>query len=223
MGATTYSRHSQTMSTFINDSADMPLHEVIQKIQSRILTSTYFGIPTLKNPVDAWVYHEIIHEKKPTVIVEVGNYCGGSALMFAHWFDQIGHGKVIAVDINHQQIAAAAKDHPRITWIQGDGAESAELVRNLLLPEDRVMVIEDSSHHCEQCYSVLQSYHDMVTSGQYMIVEDSICNHGLPWIPLPGPYEAIEWFMRTNNDFEIDRSREDFLVTWNPRGFLLKR
>jgi cephalosporin hydroxylase len=56
-----------------------------------------------------------------------------------------------------------------------------------------------------------------------MIVEDSICNHGLPWIPMPGPYEAIDHFLKINADFEIDRSREDFLVTWNPTGFLLKR
>ena len=212
------------MNKFIdNTENNVPLSELIQIFQNRINSSRYFGIATLKNPVDAWVYQEIIFEKRPTVIVEIGNYHGGSALMFAHWFDQIGEGRVIAVDINHERIDPAAQAHPRITWIQGDGADSAEQVKQLLTSEDRVMVIEDSSHHCEQCFNVLQSYHSMVTSGQYMIVEDSICNHGLPWIPFPGPYEAIEWFHRTNADVEIDRSKEDFLVTWNPTGFLLKR
>ena len=223
MGTRSHNQHFKTMTTFVNNSADMPLHELIQKFQSRIETSTYFGIPTLKNPVDAWVYQEIIYEKKPTVIIEVGNYHGGSALMFAHWFDQIGHGRVIAVDINHQRIDPQALAHPRITWIQGDGADSAELVKSLLLPEDRVMVIEDSSHHCEQCYNVLQSYHDMVTPDQYMIVEDSICNHGLPWTPFPGPFEAIEWFLQTNHNFKSDRTKESFLLTSNPIGFLLKQ
>jgi len=213
------------MNKFIDDTENnVPLSELIQIFQKRIINrSKYFGITTLKNPVDAWVYHEIIFEKKPTVIIEIGNYHGGSALMFAHWFDQLGQGRVIAVDINHDQVDPLARAHSRITWVQGDGAESVEKVKQLITPDDRVMVIEDSSHHCDQCFNVLQSYHGMVTGGQYMIVEDSICNHGLPWIPMPGPYEAIDHFLKTNADFEIDRSREDFLVTWNPTGFLLKR
>ena len=53
-----------------------------------------------------------------------------------------------------------------------------------------------------------------------MIVEDGICYHGLETGPRPGPYEAIETFVRENTAFAIDRRRESFLVTWNPNGFL---
>jgi cephalosporin hydroxylase len=212
------------MTLFVdNHKNSLTLDDLIVLWQNRIANkSKYFGILTHKDPADAWVYQEIIFEKQPTVIIEIGNYFGGSTLMFAHWLDQIGNGRVIAVDIDHERIDPLAKSHPRITWIQGDGWECASQVKQLLKHDDKVMVVEDSSHHCEQCYGVLQSYHSMVTSGQYMIVEDGICNHGLPWIPFPGPYEAVEQFLSTNNDFVIDRSREDFLLTWNPKGFLLK-
>ena len=38
----------------------------------------WLGRQTIKNPFDVWVYQEIIFETKPTVIIEIGNYAGGS-------------------------------------------------------------------------------------------------------------------------------------------------
>lgn len=56
--------------------------------------------------------------------------------------------------------------------------------------------------------------------GDYFIVEDGICHHGLPIGPKPGPYEAVEAFVKENADFDLDRDRESFLITWNPKGYL---
>ena len=42
----------------------------------------------------------------------------------------------------------------------------------------------------------------------------------VPGSPRPGPYEAIEAFTAENDDFVIDRDRERFLITWNPKGYL---
>lgn len=56
--------------------------------------------------------------------------------------------------------------------------------------------------------------------GGYFIVEDSILHHGLDVGPAPGPFEAIEAFVEENQNFEIDRSKESFFITWNPKGFL---
>ena len=39
---------------------------------------------------------------------------------------------------------------------------------------------------------------------------------------MPGPMEAIETFLATTTGFEIDRSREKFLLTSNRRGYLRK-
>jgi cephalosporin hydroxylase len=56
--------------------------------------------------------------------------------------------------------------------------------------------------------------------GGYFIVEDGICHHGLEIGPSPGPYEAVETFVAERSEFEIDRSREAFGITWNPKGYL---
>lgn len=57
-----------------------------------------------------------------------------------------------------------------------------------------------------------------------MIVEDSNVN-GHPTRPDfgPGPMEAIDLFLQENDQFEIDRSKEKFYMTLNPRGYLKKK
>jgi cephalosporin hydroxylase len=37
---------------------------------------------------------------------------------------------------------------------------------------------------------------------------------------MPGPYESFETFVAENVAFMIDRSKEDFLIIWNSKGFL---
>jgi len=61
-----------------------------------------------------------------------------------------------------------------------------------------------------------------IHEGDYTTVEDSICHHGLKVGPSPGPYEAVEAFIDENKIFEIDRDKESFIITWNPKGFLKK-
>jgi cephalosporin hydroxylase len=36
----------------------------------------------------------------------------------------------------------------------------------------------------------------------------------------PGPFEAVEEFLREDSDFQVDKSREKFLMTYFPNGFL---
>ena len=52
-----------------------------------------------------------------------------------------------------------------------------------------------------------------------MIVEDSNIGQIRKDL-LPGPLEAIETFLARTDDFEIDREREKFLITFNPSGYL---
>jgi cephalosporin hydroxylase len=60
-----------------------------------------------------------------------------------------------------------------------------------------------------------------VNAGSYIIVEDTNVN-GHPTFPLhgAGPYEAVEDFLQSNSAFVVDESREKFLMTFNPKGFL---
>ena len=60
--------------------------KILQVIQDRLMSkSTYWGVPTLKNPLDFWVYQEILFKNSPDYLIEIGNYMGGSTLAFAQY------------------------------------------------------------------------------------------------------------------------------------------
>ncbi|QDU09077.1 CmcI family methyltransferase [Gimesia aquarii] len=209
------------MADYMEENLDMPLSKVLDVIQDRIMTkTTYFGVPALKSPTDFWIYQEIMHETKPDVIIEIGNNCGGGTLALAHLCDLLDKGRVIGIDISHENVPDLVKNHPRITLIEGDACNSFTVVSKLVSSSDRVLIIEDSAHTYSNTLNVLMCYQSLIKPGDYFIVEDGICHHGLNVGPNPGPYEAIEEFVRTNSNFEIDRDRESFLVTWNPKGYL---
>lgn len=209
---------------YMEDRLDMPVRDVLPIMQERIMTqTTYFGIQTLKSPLDFWVYQETIFALKPDFIVEIGNFCGGSALALAHICDSIGKGQVIGLDLRHELISPIVRSHPRTTFIEGDACQSFTAVRNLIPFEASVLIIEDSAHTFDNTLNVLHTFSPLVQPGSYFIVEDSICHHGLEVGPNPGPYEAIEAFLAENQDFELDRSKESFFITWNPKGYLKRK
>ncbi len=209
------------MTNYMEDNLDLPLRKALAIIQDRIMNqTTYFGVKTLKNPLDHWVYQELIYENRPDVIIEIGNANGGSTLSLAHFCDLLGSGRVIGLDISHQGIPDIVKNHCRITLIEGDACQCFDHVAKLVSAHDSVLIIEDSSHTYENTLNVLRTYSVFLKPGDYFIVEDSICHHGLLVGPNPGPYEAIEAFLEENRNFEVDRSRESFLITWNPKGYL---
>lgn len=212
------------MTKRMEDHLDMPLGEVLQRIQAGIMThTTYFGVPIHKNPNDAWIYQQLLVAMRPDVIIEIGTKYGGSALYFAHLCDLLGQGRVISVDISHKLLRPEVGLHPRITLIQQDACEAHDRVQAMIAPGERVLVIEDSSHTYDNTLAVLRTYSHFTRPGDYLIVEDSICHHGLTVGPSPGPYEAIEAFVAENTDFEIDRDQEALLITWNPKGYLRRK
>jgi cephalosporin hydroxylase len=209
---------------YMEANLDMPLHQVLAAIQEGIMKKcTYFGVKTYKSPIDAWIYQEIILESRPDVIVEIGNANGGSALMLAHLCDLMGHGRVICLDIDQRRIHKKTRSHPRITCIEGDACANFAAVKKMISAKERTLVIEDSAHTYENTLNVLRRFSPLIQPGDYFIVEDSICHHGLATGPNPGPYEAIESFIKENADFEIDRGRERYFITWNPKGYLRRK
>lgn len=199
----------------------LPAKAVLEIIQTRSADLTsYFGVQALKNPLDAWVYREIIYDLKPDVIVEIGNAFGGGTLSLAHTLDLIGKGIVLAVDIQHETMHPTVKQHRRVSLITGDACESIDQVKASIAPGDTVLVIEDSSHTYANTLAVIRAYSEIVTPGSYLIVEDSHLRHGFDYGEATGPYEAIETFVTENPDFESDRSKESFFITFNPKGYL---
>lgn len=212
------------MADYMEENLDMPLGKVLSIIQSRIMTrTTYFGVRAFKSPTDYWVYQEIIFEIQPDVIIEIGNADGGGILFLAHICDLLGKGKVLGIDLSHDHVPEHIKQHPRVTLIEGGACRSFDRVRKRISIEESVLVIEDSSHTYDNTLNILRKYAPLIKPGGHFIVEDGICHHGLPFGPMPGPYEAVETFVKENTDFYIDRSRESFLITWNPKGYLRRK
>lgn len=185
----------------------------------------WLGILTQQNPDDVWITQEIITELRPDVILETGTLNGGSAAMWATILVQVNpQGRVISVDIEDR--VTTAKDLPivreRVEYLIGSSTapEILEKIRERV-QDKRVLVILDSDHSRDHVLKELEVYSPFVEVGGYLIVQDSNVN-GHPVHPAfgPGPMEAIEAFLESNHDFEVDRSRERLLHTMHPKGYL---
>jgi len=180
----------------------------------------WMGIPVQKTPLDLHIYQEILYEIRPDLIIETGTFKGGSAYYLAHICDILGDGRITTVDIS---LNANRPFHPRINYLTGSSVDpkiieklEAKITKNM-----KVLVILDSDHSQAHVRRELDLYSKFVTKDSYLIVEDSnINNH--PVYPSfgPGPMEAIDDFLLTNKDFVVDYSREKFLLTFNPKGYL---
>jgi cephalosporin hydroxylase len=174
-------------------------------------------VPCLKCPLDLWIYQEILWEVRPDLVIETGTHLGGSALFLAGVMDAIGHGEVVSIDT----AARARPAHPRIRYLQGSSTDDATLARVGAEAAASRLVVLDSDHDAPHVAREIALYAPLVTVGSYLIVEDTNLN-GNPASPAfgPGPREAVAAFLRESDAFEIDRSREKFLMTFNPGGYL---
>jgi len=181
--------------------------------------ATWLGAQALKNPLDLWVYQEIVAETRPELIVETGTYRGGSAFFLASVCDLLGEGEVVSIDV--EQVRADYPDHRRIRYLGGRSSTDPDVVAEIRARAEgkRVLVILDSDHSQAHVEAELAVYTSLVPVGGYLIVEDSNIGQIRKDL-MPGPLEAIETFLAGTDDFEIDRSREKFLITFNPSGYL---
>ncbi len=182
----------------------------------------WLGVETQKNPLDLWVYQEILHEVRPDVLIETGTYKGGSALFFASMFDLIGNGRVITIDIQDFRPPA----HPRITYLTGSSTDPDTVgrVRSFSRPGETVMVALDSAHEKDHVLRELELYAPLVTAGSYLVVEDTALGT-IVWRHVwgnNGPTDALREFLPGHPEFQADRSREKFGFTFNPGGWLRK-
>jgi cephalosporin hydroxylase len=184
----------------------------------------WMGVATQKLPLDMWIYQEVLYMVRPDFILETGTRRGGSALFLCQMMDLIGGAcEVVTVDI---RAPAKPPQHPRLTYLTGSSIDDAIVaeVRRRAAGKSSVLVVLDSDHARDHVLAEMRAYHALVTPGSYMIVEDSNVN-GHPVLPGhgPGPMEAIEAFMRENDEFISDKHAEKFLVTFNPNGYLWKK
>jgi cephalosporin hydroxylase len=213
----------KTSSTVTERRVVRPFHRLFYASGKQTWSNTHWlGVAAQKCAFDLWVYQEILHELRPAVIVECGTANGGSTLFLASVCDLLGDGEVITVDILDQP---GRPSHERITYLTGSST-APEIVRRVEeLVGDRapVLVILDSDHTRDHVLNELGLYAPLVSPGSYLIVEDSNVNgHPVASDFGPGPAEAVERFLAESDEFEVDRSREKFFLTFNPSGYLRK-
>ncbi len=182
----------------------------------------WLGKQLYKLPLDLWIYQEIIYDLKPDLIIECGTYKGGSTLFFASLCDLLNKGKIFTIDIENRE---ERPQHKRIQYILGSSTfkTNIDIVRNNIKEKDTVIVFLDSDHEKIHVLEELKVYSKLVTKGSYLIVEDSNLNGHPVYNDFgPGPMEAIEEFLKINNDFIIDKTKEKFYFSQNPKGYLKK-
>jgi cephalosporin hydroxylase len=183
----------------------------------------WMGIPVQKTPFDLLIYQEILCEVRPDVIVECGTAFGGSALFMANICDLIGNGRVLTID---KDVSQAQPTHARIEYLSGSSVDPSVItsVQKRISSSSVVMVVLDSAHNKDHVLAEMRAYAPMVTPGSYLIVEDGNLNdHPVMKASGPGPFEAIQQFLSEQNEFEVDKSRERLMFTFNPSGYLRKK
>jgi cephalosporin hydroxylase len=165
-------------------------------------------------------YQEILFETRPSLVVETGTHEGGSALFLAHMLDVLGGGEVVSIDVLGRP---GRPVHPRVRYVTGSSADGdlvSGVFRGRPTDESRLVIL-DSDHSLAHVRRELALFAPHVPVGSYLVVEDSNVN-GNPVLPGfgPGPREAIDEFLADHPEFAADSSREKFLMTFNPGGYL---
>jgi cephalosporin hydroxylase len=195
----------------------------------------WFGARVNKCPFDLWNYQELLYRLKPDLIIETGTYFGGSAYFFATVCDLIGKGRVISIDIDDVQTTLSRERrspekvrpaHPRIEYWQGSSTspDIIDRLKPIISQSPVVFVNLDSDHRKEHVLNELRLYQQFVTRGSYMIVEDTDIN-GHPVYPEfgPGPWEAVDEFLKETKDFIVDEAvNTKHLLSLHPNGYLKK-
>jgi cephalosporin hydroxylase len=182
-------------------------------------------VPSQQAPTDNWSMQEIIAEIRPDYIIETGTANGGTSLFYAAVLSYVNpEGKVITVDVE-QHVENASKLpiwKQRVEMIVGSSVDPK--VTDHIAQEvsgKKVLVTLDSLHTHDHVLQEMEIYSKLVTPGSYLVVQDTNIN-GHPVHPGsgPGPMEAVQDFLKTHDNFVVDRSREKFLLTFYPKGWL---
>ena len=136
----------------------------------------------------------------------------------------VGHGTVVSIDIDAWSDQPRPQ-HKRLSYITASSIDATVLadLRLIVGSSKNVLVILDSDHSLSHVLAELRLYQEFIPVGGLMIVEDTNVNghptylgHG------PGPWEAVDAFLKENPDFVADRGLERFLLTTNLRGLLVE-
>lgn len=185
--------------------------------QKYVYTFTWMGRPIIQLPEDIVRIQEVIYRLKPDVIIETGIAHGGSLIFYASLCKIMKKGRVIGIDIEirpHNRKAIEAHDlFPLITLIEDSSIapETLKQVKELVKPGECVLVILDSCHTKQHVLDELESYHDLITSGSYIVATDGIMKYvydvprGKPEWAWDNPVEAVNDFTKKHPEFVLEQ------------------
>ena len=208
------------------------------------------GRPIIQYPQDMVAMQEIIWAVKPDLIIETGIAHGGSLILSASMLalldmcdaiegkkdlnPSISKRKVLGIDIDiRQHNREAIESHPmssRIKMIQGSSISSEVIdeVRAFAGSYKKVLVCLDSNHTHEHVLAELEAYARLVSVGSYCVVFDTIVEDmpkekypNRPWGPGDNPKTAVWEYLKTHQEFQIDKGVDNrLLISVAPDGYL---
>lgn len=208
------------------------------------------GRPIIQFPQDMVATQELIWEARPDLIIETGIAHGGSLIQSAMMLamldicDAIEAGsehlatvskrKVLGVDIEireHNRIAI--ENHPmagRIQMLEGSSIDPSIVsqVKEVASEYERVLVMLDSMHTHDHVLGELEAYANLASVGSYCVVFDTFVEDisndmfpDRPWSVGDNPKTAVHEWLKSNDNFEIDKHWDNkIMISVAPDGFL---
>jgi len=185
--------------------------------EKHVYTFSWMGRPIIQLPEDMIRVQEAIFQVKPNVIIETGIAHGGSLIYSASLLKTMGiEGRVIGVDIEiRPHNRKAVEEHflfPYITLIEGSSTapEIVSQVKDLIKPDDKVLIILDSNHSRQHVLEELESYCDLVTKDSYIVATDGIMQdvydvpRGTSNWEKDNPVSAAHDFLANHSEFVLE-------------------
>lgn len=204
---------------------------------------TWMGRPIIQHPQDMVALQEVIMEVQPDLILETGIAHGGSLIFSASMLELLDifapvpdvKREVVGIDIEirpHNRVAIEA--HPmfrKITMLEGSSTapDIVEQVRSIAQSHKTILVLLDSCHTADHVLQEMELYGPLVTAGSYLVVYDTLVefedkpHNDRPWGKGNSPYTAVQQFLKTHPEFELDESIEQKIVITSCPGGWLRR
>ncbi len=206
---------------------------------------SWLGRPIIQYPQDMIAMQELIFRVQPDLIIETGIAHGGSIIFYASLLElnAICGGSidahVIGIDVDIRPYnRIAIENHPmfklgRISLYEGSSidADMIAKIKTLAKNYQNIMVLLDSNHTHEHVLAELNAYANLVTTGSYCVVFDTIVER-MPcdaypdrsWTKGNSPMTAVQSFLQKDDTFEIDVEMDaKLLISVAPSGYLRKK
>lgn len=177
------------------------------------------GVPIIRHPDDIVLQQEIMWELMPKLVIETGVARGGSVVLSSSLMAVFGlSGRVLGLDIQilpHaiEKLSPWTSDG-RIELFECDSSSAIAVKRvETFLGQhvDPTLLILDSDHSQNHVFGELNALGPLLSAGSIIMVADTIIEElpenyypNRPWGRGNNPSTAIQKFLSSNSDFELD-------------------